>query len=70
MAAYPFTVVVSLAASAMLATAQAPPASWKEVQSFTIRNCSGCHNSKVTSGNVDLQRLASALDSSEDRDAW
>ncbi|HYP07869.1 MAG TPA: DUF1592 domain-containing protein [Bryobacteraceae bacterium] len=70
MAASPFNVVVFLAASATLATAQAPSGTWKEVQSFTTRNCSGCHNSKVTSGKLDLQRLASASDFSEDRDAW
>ena len=70
MAACPFKIVVFLVAAASVASAQSPTPGWKDVQSFTTRNCTGCHNAKVTSGSLDLQRLASAPAFSEDREAW
>lgn len=70
MAASPFRLGLCLVASAVLSTAQESQSNWKTVQSFTARNCSGCHNAKVTSGSLDLQRLAAAPEFPEDHSAW
>ncbi len=70
MAAFPLRLVVFVLAYPTLATAQQPAAGRAALTSFTDGYCTACHNAKVTSGSLDLQRLTSATNFAEGRDTW
>ena len=49
----------------MAATVEQPP-----IFSFVKKNCTGCHNAKLTSGDIDLAALDSARSFDESREIW
>ena len=53
-----------------VATVLSLPAASHEVFGFIQQSCVGCHNSKVKSGDVDLQTLQTGQTFEEDRATW
>src|SRR6266446_7767471 len=42
----------------------------KAVQPFLAKNCYGCHNSKLSSGKLNLESYKTAAAIAQDRDRW
>ena len=53
--------------AAISVTLSAEPA---EVFSFVQKNCVGCHNASVKSGDLDLKTLQTAKTFDENREVW
>ena len=79
-AAGTLVLLTGVGAGVLKLVAQAPPAvgdGWpgsslsQSVRPFLERNCIGCHNTGLPSGQVDMQKLlASTTSLLDDRDTW
>jgi hypothetical protein len=62
--------LVFAAAGAALLAADAPATFDQTVRPFVTRTCVGCHNAKLSSGNLNLAGLMAAPNIASSRDTW